>query len=126
MVWPSAARRRGRPRQSRSLRMGSPTRHADGVGGRRRGSVGAPCSFPQGEHNLDWNEGSKLHIEIRWTAVYDERFRKYARDLVVLGPAVIFATSNTAVAALLRAARAIPIFLAVSDPIGAGFVDSLA
>src|SRR5262245_58496599 len=53
--------------------------------------------------------------------------RKYAAELVALAPDVILAHSSQAVAPLLQATRTVPIvFTAVSDPVGAGYVDSLA
>jgi uncharacterized protein YjiS (DUF1127 family) len=56
-----------------------------------------------------------------------ERHRRYAAELVALAPDAILASSSPAVGPLLRATRTIPIvFTAVTDPVGAGFVDSLA
>ena len=85
------------------------------------------AAFLEELQKLGWTEGVNLQIDTRWAAGDDDRFRKYAGELVPLAPDVIFATSSPAVGALLRVSRSVPIvFLAVSDPVGAGFVDSLA
>jgi ABC transporter substrate binding protein len=56
-----------------------------------------------------------------------KRPRKYAAELVALAPEVILAHSSAAVAPLLQATRTVPIvFTTVADPVGAGYIDSLA
>jgi len=66
-------------------------------------------------------------IDYRWGAGDIERNRKYAAELVALAPQVILANSTQAVAALLQATRTVPIvFVGQPDPVGAGFVNSLA
>ncbi len=63
----------------------------------------------------------------RWGAGDADRIRQYAAELVALAPEVIFASGAAAVAQVLQATRTIPIvFAIVPDPVGAGFVDSLA
>ena len=63
----------------------------------------------------------------RWAAGDADRTSKFATELAALAPDVIFATGTPTVAALLRATRTVPIvFATVPDPVGAGFVDSLA
>jgi putative ABC transport system substrate-binding protein len=75
---------------------------------------------------LGWTEGRNVRIDIRWGAGDSERARRFAAELVALAPNVILAVASTAVAAL-QATRTIPIvFLAVIDPVGAGFVESMA
>src|SRR5262245_38531567 len=68
-----------------------------------------------------------MRIDSRWPAGDSERFRTYAAELVALSPDVILATGSAAAEPLLRAARTIPVvFVVVPDPVGAGFVNSLA
>jgi putative ABC transport system substrate-binding protein len=67
-----------------------------------------------------------VQIDLRFSAD-DAVIRKHASDLATLAPDVILANSSTTVAALLQATRTVPIvFAIVTDPVGAGFVDSLA
>src|ERR1700736_5696932 len=87
-------------------------------------SIGA---FVQGMGELGWRIGGNLRIEYRSSAGNPELFRKYASELVALAPDVILAASTLSVAALRQFSRSIPIvFTSVSDPVGAGIVDSLA
>ena len=68
-----------------------------------------------------------MRIDYRWAAGDADRIRKYAAELVALAPDVILANGGPAVAALQQATRTVPIvFVNVADPVGAGFVDSLA
>jgi putative ABC transport system substrate-binding protein len=68
-----------------------------------------------------------VRIDIRWAAGDVEHFRRYSAELVALAPDVILASSSLAVAALRQATHTTPIvFVGVVDPVGAGFVDSLA
>src|SRR6516225_2102670 len=74
-----------------------------------------------------WVEGRNLEIDYRWGGGDLSRLRVYAAELTALNPDVIFAAPSAALAAVQRATRAIPIvFAQVSDPVGAGFVASLA
>ena len=76
---------------------------------------------------LGWTEGSNLRIELRWAGADPALFARYAAELVALGPAVILADSTPSIEALRRQTRTIPIvFVFVADPIGQGFVASLA
>ena len=69
----------------------------------------------------------QLRIELRASAGDAERIRIYADQLVTLAPDVIVFTGAAAVAPLLKATHTIPVvFLGIVDPVGAGFVDSLA
>jgi putative ABC transport system substrate-binding protein len=87
-------------------------------------SMGA---FVQGMGELGWRIGDNLRIEYRYSAGNPELFRKYASELVTLAPDAILAASTLSVAALRQFSRSIPIvFTSVSDPVGAGIVDSLA
>ena len=86
------------------------------------------AAFKQGLQQLGWIEGRNLRIEYRSDALGDaEHTRKYASELVALAPDVIFANGTSQVGPLIQATRTVPIiFTAVADPVGAGFVDSLA
>ena len=81
----------------------------------------------QGLQQLGWTVGQNVQIDYRWSAGNEDDTRKYAAELVALAPDVIFASGSTAVGPLQRATRSVPIvFALVPDPVGAGFVDSLA
>jgi putative ABC transport system substrate-binding protein len=74
-----------------------------------------------------WVEGRNLEIDYRWGGADFSRMRGYAAELVALNPDVIFASPTGALAEVQRATRTIPVvFAQVSDPVGAGFVASLA
>ncbi len=84
-------------------------------------------AFLQGLQRSGWTDGRNIRIEQRWGGGDAENFRKYAAELVELAPEVILASGTVTVAPLLRATRNVPIvFVQVADPVGAGFVDSLA
>jgi putative ABC transport system substrate-binding protein len=84
-------------------------------------------AFAQALAQLGWTVGQNLQIEHRWAAGDAERIRRYAVELVTLTPDVILATGAAGVAPLLQATRTVPVvFVLVPDPVGAGFVDSLA
>jgi len=84
-------------------------------------------AFLQGLQQLGWTDGGNVRIEYRWTEGDPERARKGAAELAALSPDVIFASGSATVAPLLQATRTVPIvFTIVPDPVGAGFVDSLA
>jgi hypothetical protein len=85
------------------------------------------ATFRQRLQQLGWTDGRNMRIDTRWTAGNPDDARKYAAELVALAPDVILAAGSTTVAPLLQAARTLPIvFVIVPDPVGAGFVDSLA
>jgi len=85
------------------------------------------AAFAQGLQQLGWAVGQNVQIDYRWASVDAEELRKYAAELVALKPDVILAHSSSAVAQLLQATRTVPIvFTNVADPVGAGYVDSLA
>jgi putative ABC transport system substrate-binding protein len=84
-------------------------------------------SFVQGLRELNWAEGSNVHIDYRWTAGDPGRTRTFATELVALKPDVILASNTTTLVALYEATRTTPIvFVNVSDPVGGGFVQSFA
>jgi|SRR5262245_50899965 len=81
----------------------------------------------QGLQQLGWTVGQNVQIEYRWGAGNADLMRKHAAELAALAPDVILAHSSAAVAPLLEATRTVPIvFAVVADPVGAGYVDSLA
>jgi len=85
------------------------------------------AAFLQGLHQLGWADGRNMRIDIREGAGNPDTIRKYTAELVALAPDVIFTTGVTCVASLLQATRTVPIvFALVQDPVGSGFVDSLA
>ena len=85
------------------------------------------AAFREGLAKLGWTEGRDVQIEYRWFAGEQERARAYAAELVQFKPDVIFAGTAPLLAALQRETRSLPVvFAQVSDPVGAGFVASLA
>ena len=84
------------------------------------------AAFPQGMERLGWSLGRNLRIEYRWATNASER-RNFAEELVALSPDAIVAGGASVLEPLQQATRTIPIvFLQVTDPVGAGFVSSLA
>jgi putative ABC transport system substrate-binding protein len=74
-----------------------------------------------------WVEGRNLEVDYRWGGANPSQTRSYAAELAALNPDVIFAAPSSALAEVQRVTRTIPIvFAQVSDPVGTGFVDSLA
>ena len=83
--------------------------------------------FQQALQQLGWIDGRNLRTDIRWGGGNVDDIRKYAAELVALAPDVILATASVSVGPLLQATRSVPIvFTNVPDPVGAGFVGSLA
>jgi putative ABC transport system substrate-binding protein len=80
-----------------------------------------------GLQQLGWSDGSNIKIDYRWSAGNENDTRKYAAELVALAPDVIFTSGSAGVGPMQRATRTIPIvFVLAPDPVGSGFVDSLA
>ena len=119
-AWPLAARAQQTDRARRigvltSLSMHDPASQA------------RLTTLQQGLQQLGWTEGRNIHIDWRWGAGNADNLRKHAEQLTALAPNAIVANGSAAVALLLQATRAVPIvFTDVLDPVGAGFVDSLA
>jgi putative ABC transport system substrate-binding protein len=85
------------------------------------------AAFLQGLQEWGWTDGRDVRIDYRWAATDADRSRTYAEELLALTPDVILANGSGNVAALLQATRAVPIvFVNVIDPVGAGYVASLA
>ncbi len=98
------------------------SRAADDPEGKARLAV-----FRQGLQELGWTDGRNMRIDYRWAAADADRYRTYAAELVALAPDVILASASPSVAALRQTTRTVPIvFVNVIDPIGAGYVASLA
>jgi len=84
-------------------------------------------AFVQGLAQLGWLDGRNVRIDTRWGVADADRIRKYAAELVALAPDVILAAGGAVVPPLLQATRSVPIvFTQTPDPVGAGFVQSLA
>jgi putative tryptophan/tyrosine transport system substrate-binding protein len=85
-------------------------------------------AFLQGLQQLGWTDGRNVRIDTRWATTNADDIRRHAAELAALAPDVILAATGTVtVAPLLQATRTVPIvFVSVIDPVGAGFVDSLA
>ena len=87
----------------------------------------AVSAFLQGLKEIGYVDGRNVRIEYRWAAENIDRDRQYSAELVALAPDVILASASPNLAALQRVTRSIPIVFAnVIDPVGAGFVASLA
>src|SRR6266566_4322275 len=85
------------------------------------------ATFHKRLDELGWKIGSNLRIEERWTEGDPERNQAFAGELLAMKPDALFAFSSVAVAALQQESRTVPIvFTAISDPVGSGFVESLA
>jgi putative ABC transport system substrate-binding protein len=85
------------------------------------------AAFLQEMQQLGWTDGRNIRVEIRWATGNDDDIRKYAAELIALAPDVILANGSAGVGPLLEATRTVPIvFAIVPDPVGAGFVESLA
>jgi putative ABC transport system substrate-binding protein len=85
------------------------------------------AQFQQALQQLGWIDGANVRIDYRWAAEDVGRLRRYAAELVALAPDAILANATPSVAALQQTTRTVPIvFVNVTDPVGAGFVASLA
>jgi putative ABC transport system substrate-binding protein len=86
------------------------------------------AAFQQGLQQSGWVDGRNVRIDTRWATTNPDDIRRHAAELVALAPDVILAATGTAtVAPLLQATRTVPIvFAVVIDPVGSGFVASLA
>jgi ABC-type uncharacterized transport system substrate-binding protein len=84
-------------------------------------------AFRQTLRELGWMDDDNVRMDVRWAGDDAELYRRYAEELVALAPDVILAGSSPSVAVLQRATRSVPIVFAfVVDPLGAGFVNTLA
>jgi putative ABC transport system substrate-binding protein len=84
-------------------------------------------AFLHGLEQLGWTEGRNLKLVYRWAGVNSDDIRKHAAELVALAPDILVAAGSATVGALQQATRTVPIvFATVGDPVGGGFVESLA
>jgi putative tryptophan/tyrosine transport system substrate-binding protein len=119
-AWPLVARAQPRERMRR-VGVLSPF-PADDVEGQAR-----LTAFAQALQQAGWTLGQNLRLDYRWGDGTPDTLRKYATELVELKPDVILASSSASISALLQVTRTVPIvFAAVADPVGAGYVESLA
>jgi putative tryptophan/tyrosine transport system substrate-binding protein len=85
------------------------------------------AAFLQGLQQLGWTDGRNVRVDNRWIVGSADDMRKYAAELIALAPDVILATGSSVLGQLLQATRTVPIvFALVVDPVGAGYVGSLA
>jgi putative ABC transport system substrate-binding protein len=90
-------------------------------------STARVTAFAQELQELGWTIGRNVQIDTRWAAADADLFRRYVAELVAAAPDVILAATSYAVAPLQQATRTVPIvFVNTVDPVGAGFVASLA
>ena len=118
--WPLAARAQ-QPQRMRRLGVLSALLEDDPE------SVARRAVFEQALQALGWTAGRNLRIDYRWTGNDRAVIQKFATELVALAPDVILTSGNFIMAPMLQAARTIPIvFTQVIDPVGSGFVESMA
>jgi len=119
-AWPLAARAQ-QPRRMRRIGVLTPFPADDAEGHARL------TAFTQALQQLGWTVGQNVRIDYRWGPGNPATMRKHATELVALEPDVILALTTAAVGPLLEASRTVPIvFVTVADPVGAGFVETLA
>jgi putative ABC transport system substrate-binding protein len=119
-AWPLAARAQQRERMRRIGVLASLA--ADDPQAQARNAA-----FVQELAQLGWNVGRNLQIDFRWGGGDAARNTSNAAELVALAPDVILTAGTSVLTALLQATRTVPIvFVLVADPVGAGFVASLA
>jgi putative tryptophan/tyrosine transport system substrate-binding protein len=85
------------------------------------------AAFLQGLQQLGWTDGRSIQIDVRWSGGNDAKTRKNATEVVALAPNVILATGSSSMGPLMQISGSVPVvFVIVPDPVGAGYVDSLA
>jgi putative ABC transport system substrate-binding protein len=119
-AWPLSARAQQGERMRR-VGIILPAASGDAV---YQARVGA---FLQELGQLDWTIGRNVRIDTRWATTNAAEIRRHAAELAALAPDVILAFGTSTVGPMLQATRTVPIVFPVAgDPVGAGFVDSLA
>jgi putative ABC transport system substrate-binding protein len=99
--------------------------HAPAVGDPE--ALARVTAFAQGLQQFGWTDGRNVRIDTRFAAGDTARYRRYAAELVALAPDVILASSSPAIMSVQELTRTVPIvFVNIVDPVGAGFVESLA
>jgi putative tryptophan/tyrosine transport system substrate-binding protein len=120
-AWPLAARAQQQPIQIKRIGILQGSEAGDPVGQNRI------AAFVQGLRDLGWTDRANVAIDYRWGGSDSERIRLYAAELTGLAPDVIWTTGSLPLLPLKRATRTVPIvFTSVYDPVGSGFVASLA
>ena len=120
-AWPLAARAQQVGEQMRRIGVLMNLAAADPEGQARL------AAFLQALQASGWADSRNVRIETRWSAGDPEHARAHAAELVALAPDVILADGGTTVGPLLNATRTVPVvFVNVTDPVGGGFVESLA
>jgi putative tryptophan/tyrosine transport system substrate-binding protein len=120
MLWPRAARAQ---QANRARRLAVYMTLAEGDPEAQREFT----ALQQGLAALGWIEGSNFHIDTRWATADPNSTRASAAELVRLAPDVILASATDGLAAFRQETQTIPtVFVSVSDPVGQGFVESLA
>jgi putative ABC transport system substrate-binding protein len=90
-------------------------------------SIARRAMFEEALHALGWTVGRNLRIDYRWTNAEPALLRKFAVELTALAPDVVLVSGNSAIAPMLQAAGTTPIvFAQVIDPVGSGFVETMA
>ncbi len=119
-AWPLAARAQHGDRVRRvGVLMPYP---ADDVEGQARHNA-----FLRELQRLGWADGRNLRIDTRWAGAEAADIRRHAQELLALATDVILSSGSTATGPLLQVSRTVPVvFVLVPDPVGAGYVDSLA
>ena len=85
------------------------------------------AAFREGLQQLGWLEGRDIRIDDRWAALDAEAMQQFAKELIALQPDLILSQTTNSTSALLQQSRTVPIIFAnVADPVGSGFVASLA
>jgi putative ABC transport system substrate-binding protein len=121
VIWPLAARAQRQPDGTRRIGVLTGTASNDLQGHKRI------AAFQQALAQLGWDDGRNVRIDTRWVTADADDIRKQAVELTALAPDVVLTSGAGTVAPLLQATRSVPIvFVLVADPVGAGFVDSLA
>jgi putative tryptophan/tyrosine transport system substrate-binding protein len=119
-AWPLAARAQ-QPERMRLIGILLPAAVGDPIFETRL------AAFQQELARLGWTVGRNVRIDTRWATTDPAEIRRHAAELVALSPDVILSTGDTTVPPLLQVTRTVPIvFPVVNDPLGAGYVESLA
>ena len=119
-TWPDAARAQQPERVRRiGVLLGLSANDPEG-----EARIGA---FSQALHQLGWTDGLNIQILRRFTDGDADRARAYAAELVALAPDLVLTSGASTTGVILPATRTVPVvFVGAADPVGAGFVDSLA
>ena len=118
VAWPLAARAQ-QPERVRRIGVLLGVDNAD--------SRASYAAFLQALQQLGWIDGQNVRIETRWAGGSASDLRKYATEIVALAPDIILTNGASAMVPLLQATQTVPIvFTSVADPVGAGFVDTMA